>query len=104
MVQPGAMKEVGAVLLDESDRQAAGLQQTKHVGRGRGGDRALVRYDVVLGAVAGSDVVLGDHATRPGLPLTRRIFLVLPSLTRAPSGCLVEVWMFTAVSNPFGNP
>ena len=59
----------GAVLLLESDRQAAGLQQTEHVARGRGGDAALVRDDVVLGAVAGGDVVLGEHADQVGIAL-----------------------------------
>ena len=55
-----------AVLLDEGDRQAAGFEQAEHIGRGRGGDAALVRDDVVLGAVAGRDVVLGDHGDQIG--------------------------------------
>ena len=59
----GRGKRNRAVLLGEGDRQAAGLEQPEDVARGRGGEPALVRDDVVLGAVAGGDVVLGDDAS-----------------------------------------
>ena len=42
------MNEVGAVLLLEGDRQAAGLEQAEHVAGGRVGEPALVGDDVVL--------------------------------------------------------
>ena len=55
-----------AVLALEGDRQAAGLEQTEHIGCGRGGQPPLVRNDVVLGAIAGRDVVFGDHRHQVG--------------------------------------
>ena len=55
-----------AVLLDEGDRQTAGLEQAEDVAGGRGGEPPLVRDDVVLGAVAGRDVVLGDNGRQLG--------------------------------------
>ena len=80
------MKEIGAVLLLEGDRQSAGLEQAEDVAGGGVGEPALVGDDVVLGAVAGRDVVLGDDAsTRSVEPSSRWIFLVLPSVTSAPS-------------------
>ena len=66
MVQLRRDERGGAVLLDEADRQAAGLQQTEHVGGGGVGEPPFVRNDVVLGAVAGGDVVLGDHGDQVG--------------------------------------
>ena len=65
----GRNERCGAVLLDERDRYAAVLQQAEHVGRGRGSDASFVRDDVVLGAVAGGDVVFGEHADQIGVAL-----------------------------------
>ena len=48
-----------AVLRLEGDRQTARLEQAEDIARGRVGKPPLVGDDVVLGAVAGGDVVLG---------------------------------------------
>src|SRR4029079_19758467 len=55
-----------AVLLLEGDRDAAGLEQPEHVAGGRGGELALVRDHVELGAVARGDVILGDDCDQIG--------------------------------------
>jgi hypothetical protein len=56
-----------AVLLDKGDRHAAGLEQTEDVGRGRRRQAPLVRNDVVFGAVAGGDVILGEDRHQIGI-------------------------------------
>ena len=53
-----------AVLLLEGDRQTAGLEQPEDVAGGGVGEPALVGDDVMLGAVAGGDVVLDMTVTR----------------------------------------
>jgi hypothetical protein len=80
-----------AVLLLEGDRQAAGPQQPKHVAGGGVGEQSLVGNDVMLGAVAGGDVVLGDDSHQIGAAggLINKSLLVLPTVTRAPSEWLV---------------
>ena len=77
MVQLRRDERGGAVLLLEGDRQAAGLEQAEHVAGGGGGEPALVRDDVVLGAVAGGDVVLGDHGDQVGAAFDLEDFLGL---------------------------
>ena len=60
------MNERVAVLLFERDRDAAGFQQAEHVAGRAVGEPALVGNDIVLGAVAGGDVVLGDQRHQVG--------------------------------------
>ena len=62
----GGDERGGAVLFLERDRQAAGLQQAEDVAGGRIGQLALVGNDVVLGAITGGDVVLGDEGHQIG--------------------------------------
>ena len=98
--QHGAMRRDErdrAVLLLEGDRQAAGLQQAEDVARGAVGEPALVRDDVVLGAVARGDVILGDKCYEIGSvrePMdTFRLALIDKS---AESALEVGVWLVWA--------
>jgi hypothetical protein len=50
-----------AVLLLEADGKPAGLEQAEYIAGGLVGEPALFRDEIVLGAIAGGDVVLREH-------------------------------------------
>ena len=69
----GQFQGIGGSYVRGEFGQAAGLEQAEHVAGSRGGELALVGDDVVLGAIASGDVVLGEHPAQQIDGVLRRL-------------------------------